>query len=71
MDMLKIDGSFIRDLVADTVDHAMVGLMVELGRIMGIRIVAEHVESKAVLEAVRRLGVDFVQGFAIEEPRPV
>jgi EAL domain-containing protein (putative c-di-GMP-specific phosphodiesterase class I) len=49
----------------------MVGLMVELGRIMGIRIVAEHVESKAVLEAVRRLGVDFVQGFAIEEPRPV
>ncbi len=71
MDYLKIDGSFIRTLAHDSVNHAMVTAMVELARTLEIGVVAEHVEDKVVLGMVRELGVDFVQGYGVERPRPL
>lgn len=71
MDFLKIDGSFVRALVEDDVSHAMVNAMVELARTLQISVVAEHVESEAVLSLVKKLGVNYVQGFGIERPRPL
>jgi diguanylate cyclase (GGDEF)-like protein/PAS domain S-box-containing protein len=71
MDYLKIDGSFIRGLAADEVSVAMVAAMIELARTLGIRVVAEHVETEQAFERVRALKVDFVQGYAVGRPVPL
>ena len=71
MDYLKIDGSFIRNLSEDSVNQAMVAAMIELSRSLNFRIVAEQVEDQLSLETVKRMGIDFVQGFAIARPQPL
>lgn len=71
MDFLKIDGSFIRSVHKDQVNHDMVAAMIKLARTLQIRVIAEQVEDRAVYDVMRRLGVDFVQGYAIERPRPL
>jgi Amt family ammonium transporter len=71
MDYLKIDGSFIRNLAGDTVNQAMVAAMIELSRSLNFRIVAEQVEDQLSLDAVKRMGIDFVQGFVIAKPLPL
>lgn len=68
MDYLKIDGSFIRGLGSDDVDSAMVGAMIDMARSLGIKVVAEHVETEQAFEIVRALKVDFVQGFVVGRP---
>jgi EAL domain-containing protein (putative c-di-GMP-specific phosphodiesterase class I) len=50
---------------------AMVTAMMELARSLGIKVVAEHVESEQAFETVRALQVDFVQGFAVGRPVPL
>jgi len=71
IDYLKIDGSFIRNLAADNVNQAMVSAMVKLARTLNFQIIAEQVEDAASLDAARRMGVDFVQGFEIARPQPL
>ncbi len=71
VDYLKIDGNFVRDMASDPVDCAMVEAINRLGHVMGIRTIAEYVESTAVLERLRSLGVDYAQGFAISRPLPL
>jgi diguanylate cyclase (GGDEF)-like protein/PAS domain S-box-containing protein len=71
VDYLKIDGNFVRDMASDPVDYAMVEAINRLGHVMGIRTIAEYVESTAVLEKLRVLGVDYAQGFAISRPLPL
>jgi len=71
VDYLKIDGNFVRDMAGDPVDYAMVEAINHLGHVMGIRTIAEYVESLAVLENLRALGVDYAQGFAISHPLPL
>ena len=71
MDYLKIDGSFIRNLAVDSVNQAMVQAMIELSRSLNFRIVAEQVEDQKSLEAAKKMGIDFVQGFVIARPQPL
>ncbi len=71
MDYLKIDGSFIRNLAADSVNQAMVAAMIELSRSLNFRIVAEQVEDQSSLDAVTGMGIDFVQGFVVGRPQPL
>ncbi|HMK87579.1 MAG TPA: EAL domain-containing protein, partial [Steroidobacteraceae bacterium] len=71
MDYLKIDGSFIRNLAADTVNQAMVAAMIELSRSLNFRIVAEQVEDQRSLDTVKEMGIDFAQGFIIARPQPL
>jgi diguanylate cyclase (GGDEF)-like protein len=71
VDYLKIDGSFIRNLGTDEVSTAMVTAMIELARSLGIRVIAEQVETERAFEMVRALKVDFVQGYAIGHPMPI
>lgn len=71
MDFLKIDGSFVRGLEDDDVNHAMINAMVDLARTLEIGVIAEHVESEVVLGLIRKMGVDYVQGYGIERPRPL
>jgi diguanylate cyclase (GGDEF)-like protein/PAS domain S-box-containing protein len=70
-DYLKIDGMFVGNISQDKVDYAMVRSIKEIGHVMGRKIIAESVESTAVLDKLREIGVDFAQGFAIGRPRPL
>ncbi|NIR30989.1 MAG: EAL domain-containing protein [Gammaproteobacteria bacterium] len=67
---LKIDGSLIRD-IDDPVNYVMVDAVNRIGQTMRLQTVAEFVENASILEKMRELGVDFVQGFAIGKPRPL
>ena len=71
MDYLKIDGSFIRGLGTDEVSTAMVTAMIELARSLGVKVIAEQVETERAFEMARALKVDFVQGYAIGRPVPL
>ena len=68
---LKIDGSFVRDVVADERSHAMLSAIVQLARAMGLETVAECVESDAIRQAIQALGVSYGQGFSIGRPVPL
>ena len=50
---------------------ALVTSINEIGQVMGIRTIAEYVENEAVLKKLRKIGVDYAQGFAIDRPRPI
>jgi EAL domain-containing protein (putative c-di-GMP-specific phosphodiesterase class I) len=71
VDFLKIDGQFISHIATDAVDRSMVEAISKIGRALGIETVAECVESAAVLEELKRIGVDFAQGFFIAAPLPI
>ncbi len=71
VDYLKIDGSFVHDMIDDTIDHAMVEAINQVGHIMGIGTIAECAESDEVVEMLRQLGVDYAQGFAMGSPVPI
>jgi Amt family ammonium transporter len=71
VDFLKIDGSFIKDIVDDPIDRAMVRSINDLGHLMGKQTIAEYVEDEKILNVVRDLGVDFAQGYWISRPRPL
>ncbi len=71
IDYLKIDGLFVKDIVIDPVDAAMVKSINEVGHIMGLKTIAEYVENAEILEVVKKIGVDFVQGYGILRPKPL
>jgi diguanylate cyclase (GGDEF)-like protein/PAS domain S-box-containing protein len=71
VDFLKIDGQFISHIAEDPVDRSMVEAISKVGRALGIATVAECVESAAVLEELKRIGVDFAQGFFVSAPLPI
>lgn len=70
VDYLKIDGGFVRDMVHDQVDRAMVESINQIGHIMGLKTIGEYAEDETVLLALEMAGVDFAQGHAIAPPRP-
>src|ERR1700761_1861167 len=69
MDYLKIDGSFMRNLEKDSVNQAMVTAMIRLARTLNFKVIAEQVEDVATLDTARRMGVDYVQGYAVGRPQ--
>jgi EAL domain-containing protein (putative c-di-GMP-specific phosphodiesterase class I) len=71
MDYLKIDGTYMRSLNADSVNQAMVQAMVRLARTLNFAVIAEQVEDQATLTIAQRMGVDYAQGFAIARPEPM
>jgi diguanylate cyclase (GGDEF)-like protein len=71
LDYLKIDGSLTQNLARDSVNQAMVAAMIKLARSLKFKVIAEQVEDDSAAEAVRRMGVDFLQGYAIGRPKPL
>ncbi|MEZ5542196.1 MAG: EAL domain-containing protein [Pseudomonadota bacterium] len=71
VDYLKIDGEFVREMDTDEVSHAMVSAIHELGRVIGIRTIAEFVENERIIEMLTAMGVDYAQGYAIAKPVPL
>jgi diguanylate cyclase (GGDEF)-like protein/PAS domain S-box-containing protein len=65
IDYIKIDGLFVRGLLDDKIDYAMVETINHIGKLMGVETIAESVESSEVLEKLREIGVDHVQGIGI------
>ena len=70
VDFVKIDGMFVKDILDDPIDHAMVRSINEIAHVMGKQTIAEFVENDAVLDALRVLGVDAAQGYGIGPPVP-
>lgn len=68
-DILKIDGSFIRDIHNNNADQLFVKALVDVARGMGMRTIAEFVENEQVYDRVRSLGVDYVQGYYLGKPQ--
>ncbi len=69
--MLKIDGSFVRDVLKDARAESMVRAIAQLARSMSITTVAEYVETEEIRTRIAELGVDYGQGFAIGKPIPL
>jgi len=71
VDYLKLDGCFIKNMVNDNIDRAMVEAINQIGHTMRIKTIAEFVEDTDTLAAVREVGIDYAQGFAIAKPVPI
>jgi len=71
VDFVKIDGFFVKDVVTDPVDLAMVKAINDMAHAMGKQTIAEFVEDKDILKKLVDLGVDYVQGFGIAQPAPL
>jgi diguanylate cyclase (GGDEF)-like protein len=69
-DELKIDRSFVKGMAEDPLDAEVVRLVVGMGRSMGLRVVAEGIETADEREVLARLGCDVAQGFGIARPMP-
>ena len=71
VDYLKIDGSFVRNISHDDTDYAMVNSIQQIGNVMGIKTIAEFVESPDIVKRLQSLGVDYMQGREVGEPVPL
>jgi len=71
IDYLKIDGSFVADMVNNNIDHAMVAAINEVGHIMGIETIAEYVENDQIIKKLQKINVDYGQGYGIQQPMPL
>ena len=71
VDYLKIDGMFVKDIVDDPIDRAMVKSINDIGQVMGMKTIAEFVENDAVKAQLQEIGVDYAQGYGIGKPQPL
>src|SRR5690606_4927386 len=71
VDILKIDGMFVRDIATDPLDLAVVKAVTDVARTLGMVTIAEWVENGDVLRQLREIGVDRAQGYAVHAPCPI
>lgn len=71
VDFIKIDGAFVRDMMNDPIDKAMVESINAIGHVMGLKTIAEFVEDIEIFNELKTLGIDYAQGYAIAKPKPL
>jgi diguanylate cyclase (GGDEF)-like protein/PAS domain S-box-containing protein len=71
VDYIKIDGSFVVDMINDPVDRAMVDAIVRVGHVMQVKVIAEWVENEETLNLLKEMGVDYAQGYHLGVPKEV
>ena len=71
VDFLKIDGSFVKEILHDPIDREMVRSINEIGHLTGKQTIAEWAENEEIVTMLRGIGVDFAQGYAIDEPHRI
>ncbi|MFQ3235482.1 MAG: diguanylate cyclase (GGDEF)-like protein/PAS domain S-box-containing protein [Paraglaciecola sp.] len=71
VDQVKIDGDFVKNILIDTVDLAMVRSIKDVATAMGIETIAEFVESKEIMVQLGKMGVDFAQGYGVDKPSTI
>jgi len=70
VDYLKIDGYFVKTMLTNIVDYAMVKSIHEIGHVMGLKTIAEFVENDQILKELTSMGIDYGQGYGIGKPEP-
>jgi Amt family ammonium transporter len=68
---LKIDGSFVRDISRDMIDRTMVESIQQIGNVMNLMTIAEHVEDESTLHVLEEIGVVYAQGFHLGRPQAI
>jgi EAL domain-containing protein (putative c-di-GMP-specific phosphodiesterase class I) len=71
VDYLKIDGAFVRDILFDPVDRTMVKAINELGHLLGKETIAKYVETLDVVDELKNMGIDYVQGYVYSQPQSI
>lgn len=71
VDFLKIDGSFVKEILHDPIDREMVRSINEIGHLTGKQTIAEFAENKEIITMLKGMGVDYAQGYGVSEPKPV
>jgi diguanylate cyclase (GGDEF)-like protein/PAS domain S-box-containing protein len=71
VDFLKIDGSFVREILHDPIDREMVRSINEIGHVTGKQTIAEFAENAEIIQMLTSLGVDYAQGYGIAQPQRV
>ncbi len=68
VDYIKMDGVFVRSILDDSVNHAMIKAINEIGQTLGRKTVAMHIENGQLLSTIKELGVNYAQGFHVGKP---
>lgn len=68
LDYLKIDGTYIRNILTDKTDQALTASMVDVAHALGLKVIAEYVDSEAASAWLKQQGVDYVQGYWVHQP---
>ena len=71
VDFLKIDGMFVKGIVHNKIDRAMVDSISNVGHVMGLHTIAEFAENDEIIQVLKEIGVDYAQGYGIAKPCPV
>jgi diguanylate cyclase (GGDEF)-like protein/PAS domain S-box-containing protein len=71
VDFIKIDGSFVRDIITDETDFAFVRSINQIAAIMGLATIAEYVENERIAAKLNEIGVDYIQGHYIGKAVPI
>ncbi len=71
VDFLKIDGSFVKEILHDPIDREMVRSINEIGHLTGKRTIAEFAENEEIITMLRGMGIDYAQGYGVSEPERV
>jgi EAL domain-containing protein (putative c-di-GMP-specific phosphodiesterase class I) len=71
VDYLKIDGSFVRDLEQSPLAEAVVRAITDIAHVLDKRTVAEQAQTETQLALLRRMGVDYAQGYVFRHPQPI
>lgn len=71
VDFLKIDGCFVKDIISDSVDAAMVDAINKIGHVMGLKTIAEFAENQEIINQLKTMGVDYAQGYGVGYPEPL
>lgn len=69
VDFVKLDGELVKDIAKDKTSYAMVEAINQVAHVMGIKTIAEHVETTATLNALKKISVDYAQGYVIDTPQ--
>ena len=71
VDYLKIDGMFVKNIINDPIDYAMVSSINKIGQVMGMKTIAEFVENNEIRDMLTKIGVNYAQGYGISRPQPL
>ncbi len=71
VDLLKIDGVFVKEIAINNIDYAMVKAINDVAQAMGKKTIAEFVENNEIIEKLKTIGVDYAQGYGIDKPKPL
>jgi len=70
VDYLKIDGYFVKSMLENKIDYTMVKSIHQVGHVMGLKTIAEFVENQAIFDELKKMGINYGQGYGIGKPKP-